>query len=196
LRILFIGDVVGRSGMDAVRQYLPEAKFEWKIDLTIVNGENAASNGFGITEAIFKELLDIGADVVTLGNHSWNQKEALEFIERTPRLIRPINYLPSAPGCGSVSIETKTGRRALIINALGRLFMEPVEDPFARIDRELNAHRLGRMSMRSWSTSIARQREKNRAPGTSATVALVSSWAPILTLPVQITKSCRAALRI
>jgi 2',3'-cyclic-nucleotide 2'-phosphodiesterase len=144
LRILFIGDVVGTSGMDAIRQYLPEAQSEWKIDLTIVNGENAASNGFGITEAIYNELLDIGADVVTLGNHSWNQKEALEFIERTPRLIRPINYLPTAPGCGSVTIETKTGRRALIINALGRLFMEPVEDPFAPIDRELNAHRLGK----------------------------------------------------
>jgi metallophosphoesterase (TIGR00282 family) len=144
LRILFIGDVVGRSGMDAVHQYLPEAQSEWKIDLTIVNGENAASGGFGITEAIYNELLDTGADVVTLGNHSWNQKEALEFIKRTPRLIRPINYLQTAPGCGSVSIETKTGRRALIINALGRLFMEPVEDPFAPIDRELNAHRLGK----------------------------------------------------
>ena len=84
MRILFIGDVVGRSGMDAIHQYLPEAQSEWKIDLTIINGENAASNGFGITEVIYNELLDIGADVVTLGNHSWNQKEALEFIERTP----------------------------------------------------------------------------------------------------------------
>jgi 2',3'-cyclic-nucleotide 2'-phosphodiesterase len=144
VRILFIGDVVGRSGMDAIRLYLPQALSDWEIDLTIVNGENAATSGFGITEAIYNELLEVGADVITLGNHSWNQKEALEFIGRAPRLIRPINYLPTAPGHGAVSIETKTGRRALIINALGRMFMEPVENPFAPIDRELNAHRLGK----------------------------------------------------
>jgi len=138
LRILFVGDVVGRSGRDAIAGYLPRAIADWKIDLTIVNGENAAG-GFGITEAIYNDFLDAGADAVTLGNHSWNQKEALVFIERAPRLIRPINYMPGTPGRGAALIETRNGQRALVINALGRLFMEPVDDPFAMIDREIEA---------------------------------------------------------
>src|SRR3954464_8481 len=133
MRILFIGDVVGKSGMDAIREHLPGAIADWRIDLTIVNAENAASTGFGITEAIYNDLLAAGADVVTLGNHSWAQKEALEFIDRAPRLIRPINYLPCAPGHGAAFIETKGGQRAMVINALGRLFMEPAEDPFGPI---------------------------------------------------------------
>jgi metallophosphoesterase (TIGR00282 family) len=138
LRILFIGDVVGRSGRDAIVEHLPTAIADWKIDLAIVNGENAAG-GFGITEAIYNDFIDAGADAVTLGNHSWNQKEALVFIERAPRLVRPINYMPGTPGRGAALIETRNGQRALVINALGRLFMEPVDDPFAMIDREIEA---------------------------------------------------------
>jgi metallophosphoesterase (TIGR00282 family) len=138
LRILFIGDVVGRSGRDAIVEHLPKAIADWKIDLAIVNGENAAG-GFGITEAIYNDFIDAGADAVTLGNHSWNQKEALVFIERAPRLVRPINYMPGTPGRGAALIETRNGQRALVINALGRLFMEPVDDPFAMIDREIEA---------------------------------------------------------
>jgi len=138
LRILFIGDVVGRSGRDAIVEHLPKAIADWKIDLAVVNGENAAG-GFGITEAIYNDFIDAGADAVTLGNHSWNQKEALVFIERAPRLVRPINYMPGTPGRGAALIETRNGQRALVINALGRLFMEPVDDPFAMIDREIEA---------------------------------------------------------
>jgi metallophosphoesterase (TIGR00282 family) len=138
LRILFVGDVVGRSGRDAIMEHLPKVIADWKLDLTVVNGENSAG-GFGITEAIYNDFLDAGADAVTLGNHSWNQKEALVFIERAPRLVRPINYMPGTPGRGAVLVETRTGKRALVINALGRLFMEPVDDPFAMIDRELEA---------------------------------------------------------
>ena len=138
MRILFIGDVVGRSGRDAIVEHLPKAIADWKIDLTVVNGENAAG-GFGITEAIYNDFIDAGADAVTLGNHSWNQKEALVFIERAPRLVRPINYMPGTPGRGAALIETRNGQRALVINALGRLFMEPVDDPFAMIDREIEA---------------------------------------------------------
>jgi hypothetical protein len=138
LRILFIGDVVGRSGRDAIMEHLPKAIADWKLDLTVVNGENSAG-GFGITEAIYNDFIDAGADAVTLGNHSWNQKEALVFIERAPRLVRPINYMPGTPGRGAALVETRTGKRALVINALGRLFMEPVDDPFAMIDRELEA---------------------------------------------------------
>jgi metallophosphoesterase (TIGR00282 family) len=138
LRILFIGDVVGRSGRDAIMEHLPKVIADWKIDLAVVNGENSAG-GFGITEAIYNDFIDAGADAVTLGNHSWNQKEALVFIERAPRLVRPINYMPGTPGRGAALIETRNGQRALVINALGRLFMEPVDDPFAMIDREIEA---------------------------------------------------------
>jgi 2',3'-cyclic-nucleotide 2'-phosphodiesterase len=143
LRILFIGDVVGKAGREAIRTHLRGCISQWKVELTIVNGENAADQGFGITQPIYEELLAAGADAVTLGNHSWNRREALQFIKDAPRLIRPINYLSSVPGRGAALIETKAGRRALVINALGRLFMEPAEDPFGRIGAELDAHPLG-----------------------------------------------------
>lgn len=142
MRILFVGDVVGRAGMAAIAEHLPRVISDWDVDLTIVNGENAADAGFGITEAIYNRLIEAGADAVTLGNHTWAQKEALEFIGRAPRLVRPINYLPTAPGRGAVLVETRRGQRALVINALGRLFMEPVEDPFSRIAAELDARPL------------------------------------------------------
>ena len=143
MRILFIGDVVGQSGCDAISERLPKAIADWKIDLAIVNGENAAG-GFGITEAIYHEFIAAGADAVTLGNHSWSKKEALTFIERAPRLIRPLNYIPGTPGRGSVLVETRNGKRALVINALGRLFMDPVNDPFGLLDEEIAAHSLGK----------------------------------------------------
>ena len=144
MRILFVGDVVGKVGREAIRTYLPGCISQWRIDLCVVNGENAADQGFGITQPIYEELLAAGADAVTLGNHSWNRREALQFIEDAPRLIRPINYLSGTPGRGAALIETKTGRRALVINALGRLFMEPVEDPFGRIGAEFDANPPGR----------------------------------------------------
>ncbi|CAL75046.1 Metallo-phosphoesterase [Bradyrhizobium sp. ORS 278] len=138
MRILFVGDVVGRAGRTAVTDHLPGLIRDWRLDLVIVNGENAAG-GFGITEAIYQELLDAGADAVTLGNHSWDQREALVFIERAPRLVRPANYPPGTPGRGAALIETKTGARALVVNVLGRVFMTPFDDPFAAIAREIGA---------------------------------------------------------
>ncbi|MBB5053008.1 hypothetical protein HNQ36_002999 [Afipia massiliensis] len=138
MRILFVGDVVGRSGRVAVNEMLPGLIRDWKLDLVIVNGENAAG-GFGITEAIYHELLEAGADAITLGNHSWDQREALVFIERAPRLIRPANFPPGTPGRGAALIDTRNGKRALVINGIGRVFMQPFDDPFAIIDRELNA---------------------------------------------------------
>lgn len=114
---------------------------DWKIDLTVVNGENAAG-GFGITEAIYHDFVAAGADAVTLGNHSWSKKEALAFIENAPRLVRPLNYLPGTPGRGAILVETRSGRRALVINALGRLFMDPVNDPFGLMDQEIASHPL------------------------------------------------------
>jgi len=138
MRILFIGDVVGRSGRTIVLERLPRLVAEWKLDLVVVNGENAAG-GFGITEAIYNDLIDAGADAITLGNHAWDQREALVFIERAPRLIRPINYPPGTPGRGSALIDAKNGARALVINAMGRIFLDPLDDPFAAIERELSA---------------------------------------------------------
>ena len=138
MRILFIGDVVGRSGRNAVLERLPKLIADWKLDLVVLNGENAAG-GFGITEAIYNELIDAGCDAVTLGNHAWDQREALVFIERAPRLIRPINYPAGTPGRGAAMIETRGGKRVLVINAMGRIFIEPLDDPFAAIERELSA---------------------------------------------------------
>ncbi len=138
MRILFVGDVVGRSGRQAVLERLPGLIALWKLDLVVVNGENAAG-GFGITEAIYNDLIDAGADAVTLGNHSWDQREALVFIERAPRLIRPLNYPAGTPGRGAALIDAKNGQRALVINAMGRIFMDALDDPFAAIDRELTA---------------------------------------------------------
>lgn len=138
MRILFIGDVVGRSGRTAVLERLPGLVSDWKLDLVVVNGENAAG-GFGITETIYNELIDAGADAVTLGNHAWDQREALVFIERAPKLIRPVNYPKGTPGRGAALVDTKNGKRALVINAMGRIFMDAMDDPFAAVERELSA---------------------------------------------------------
>src|SRR5499433_647528 len=138
MRILFIGDVVGRSGRTIVTERLPDLIGKWKLDLVVVNGENAAG-GFGITEVIYNELIDAGADAVTLGNHAWDQKEALVFIERAPRMIRPLNFPKGTPGRGAAVIEAKNGARVLVVNAMGRIFMDPLDDPFGAVDRELVA---------------------------------------------------------
>src|SRR3954469_16575661 len=138
MRILFIGDIVGRSGRTVLLQRLPGLIRDWKLDFVAINGENAAG-GFGITEAIFQEFIDAGADVVTGGNHSWDQKEALVFIERAPRLLRPINFPKGTPGRGAALVEAKNGARVLVLNAMGRIFMDPLDDPFAAIEKELAA---------------------------------------------------------
>ena len=138
MRILFVGDVIGRSGRAIVLGRLPRLVADWKLDLVVVNGENAAG-GFGITETIYQDIIDAGADAITLGNHSWDQREALVFIERAPRLIRPLNYPPGTPGRGAAMIEAKNGARVLVINVLGRIFMDPLDDPFAAVERELAA---------------------------------------------------------
>jgi hypothetical protein len=138
LRILFVGDVVGRAGRSAIAEHLSGLVRDWSLDLVVVNGENSAG-GFGITEVIYQELLDAGADAITLGNHAWDQREALVFIDRAPRLIRPVNFPRGTPGRGAALVDTKTGKRALVINAMGRVFMTPFDDPFAALERELAA---------------------------------------------------------
>ncbi len=142
MRILFIGDVVGRAGRSAVLQQLPKLRAAWELDFVVVNGENAAG-GFGVTETICEEFFNAGADCVTLGNHSFDQREALVFITRQPRLIRPVNYPRGTPGRGANVYETAKGARVLVVNILGRVFMDALDDPFAAIERELEACPLG-----------------------------------------------------
>jgi len=140
MRIAFFGDVVGRSGRDGLSDHLPGLRRRLGLDFVIVNAENAAA-GFGITENTARELFDAGADCLTLGNHSWDQKEALTYIVREPRLIRPANYpiLSDAPGRGSNLFELQDGRRILVVNVLGRVHMDAMDDPFAAVNRELDS---------------------------------------------------------
>ncbi len=138
MRILFLGDVVGRSGRVAVIEHLPELRERYALDFVVVNGENAAG-GFGITEPILIELLDAGADVVTTGNHVFDQREALVFIERHDRLLRPLNFPQGTPGKGAGLFKAKSGADVLVINALGRVFMADLDDPFRAVERELEA---------------------------------------------------------
>jgi 2',3'-cyclic-nucleotide 2'-phosphodiesterase len=142
MRLLFIGDVVGRAGRTVLLEELPKLRLAWGLDCVIVNGENAAG-GFGITETICAEFVAAGADCVTLGNHAFDQREALVFIARQPRLIRPLNYPRGTPGGGANLIETATGARVLVVNLMGRIFMDALDDPFAAIERELFACPLG-----------------------------------------------------
>jgi len=141
MRIVFLGDVVGRSGRKAVCEVLPALRQRLAADFVIVNGENAAG-GAGITEAIFEELRGAGADCVTLGNHAWDQREALVFIERQERLLRPVNFPPGTPGRGAGLFTAANGGQVLVVNAMGRIFMESLDCPFQAIERELNACRL------------------------------------------------------
>jgi len=144
MRFAFFGDVVGRAGRDGLSDHLPALRRRLDLEFVIVNAENAAA-GFGITENTARELFDAGADCLTLGNHSFDQKEALTYIVREPRLIRPVNYplFADTPGRGSQMFETDSGKRILVINVLGRVHMDSLDDPFGAVDRELEACPLG-----------------------------------------------------
>ncbi len=142
MRLLFIGDVMGRSGRTAIAAELPDLRTRWHLDCVVVNGENAAG-GAGITESICADLLAAGADAVTLGNHAFDQREALIFIEREPRLVRPLNYPTGTPGRGAALVEIADGRRVLVVNVMGRVFMDALDDPFAGLEREIEACPLG-----------------------------------------------------
>jgi metallophosphoesterase (TIGR00282 family) len=140
MRIAFFGDVVGRAGRDGLAEHLPRLRRRLGLEFVIINAENAAA-GFGITESTARELFDAGADALTLGNHSWDQKEAMTYIVREPRLIRPLNYpaMARAPGRGAQLFDVAGGRRILVINLLGRVHMDALDDPFASVDAALNA---------------------------------------------------------
>lgn len=138
MRLLFLGDIVGRPGRAAIVERLPGLVQRYRIDFVVINGENAAG-GFGITEAILNDVIDAGADCVTLGNHAFDQKETLVFIERHDRLVRPLNYPKGTPGRGSTLLRAKSGADVLIINAMGLVFMPDLNCPFRAIDAELTA---------------------------------------------------------
>jgi len=142
MRLLFVGDIVGRAGRAIFLEHIQRLRATWRLDCVIVNGENAAG-GFGITETICTELLAAGADCITLGNHAFDQREALVFIAREPRLVRPLNYPKGAPGNGAHMIQSASGARILIINLMGRVFMEALDDPFATAAREIATCPLG-----------------------------------------------------
>lgn len=142
MRLLFCGDIVGRPGRDALAAHLPRVRRELEPDFIVVNGENAAS-GFGITEKICNSLFEMGVDVITGGNHSWDQREMLNHINRETRLLRPHNFPAGTPGRGAAVFEATRGRKVLVLNVMARLFMDPLDDPFATVQRELDRHRLG-----------------------------------------------------
>jgi metallophosphoesterase (TIGR00282 family) len=142
MRILFIGDVVGRTGREAVAAALPRLRDALRIDLAVVNAENA-SHGFGLGPDMAAALFAAGADVITLGNHAWDRKEIVPYIAETPRLLRPLNFPPGTPGAGAVVVEVAGGRRALVAQAMGRLYMDPLDCPFRGMAAELSRYRLG-----------------------------------------------------
>ena len=142
MHILFLGDVVGRTGRDAVVAALPKLRAGLRADLVVVNAENA-SHGFGLGPDMARDLFAAGADAITLGNHAWDRKELIPYIAETPRLIRPLNFPPGTPGAGSILLTLADGRRALVLNAMGRLFLDALDCPFRTTAVELSKYRLG-----------------------------------------------------
>ncbi|GMG85550.1 TIGR00282 family metallophosphoesterase [Paralimibaculum aggregatum] len=143
MRILFLGDIVGRAGRMAVIERLPGLRSTERLDFVIVNAENAAA-GYGLTASIAQELFAAGADVLTLGDHAFDQKEMLTAIEGEPRLLRPLNFARTAPGRGAAVYEATRGRKVLVAVALGRVFMSrPYDDPFSALDQVLRTHPVG-----------------------------------------------------
>jgi metallophosphoesterase (TIGR00282 family) len=142
MRILFIGDIIGRPGRDVVAAELPRLRDHLKTDFVIVNGENAAG-GFGITRNVAEEFFALGIDCITTGNHWADQKEILTYIDDEDRILRPRNYPAGVPGKGAGLYETRAGQRVLVVNVMGRVFMDALDDPFASIEAELTACPLG-----------------------------------------------------
>jgi metallophosphoesterase (TIGR00282 family) len=142
VKLLYLGDLVGRSGRQAVVEKLPELRRNLGVDFVIVNGENAAS-GFGITPKICDELYAAGADAIVLGNHAWDARDIIAHIDSEPRLIRPLNFPEGTPGRGIAAFELPSRRKIIVMQAMGRVFMEALDDPFACVERELAKYRLG-----------------------------------------------------
>lgn len=142
MRILFLGDVVGRAGRDAIEKHLPGLKASLKTDAVIVNVDNA-SHGFGVTCKIADEILAMGVDCLTGGDHVWDQKEIIPYIDREKRLIRAQNFPPGNPGAGTFVKELPDGRKLLVLHLMGRVFLEGFDDPFRCADEVLKKYALG-----------------------------------------------------
>jgi len=143
MRLLFLGDVMGRSGRAAVAARLPRLRSDLRLDFVVVNGENATA-GAGLSADHAREMLNAGADCLTLGDHAFDQRDMLSFIEQEPRILRPLNYARSAPGHGVRVFEASGGRKVLVAQALGQVFMKrPFDDPFSALDQVLRTHALG-----------------------------------------------------
>ncbi len=184
MRILFLGDVVGRSGRDAVVAALPGLRTGLRTDIVIVNGENA-SHGFGLAPDMAQAMLRAGADVITLGNHSWDRKELIPFIAQEPRVVRPLNFPPGTPGAGSYVVVLADGRRALVLNAMGRLFMDPLDCPFRGTAELLARYKLG--------ASVAAIVADFHAEATSETMAYGHSFDGAVSLVVGTHTHCPSA---
>ncbi len=143
MRILFLGDVVGRSGRRAIRERLKQLRESWALDFVVLNAENA-TDGAGLSPDHAKLLLDAGADCLTLGDHAFDQREMIGFIEREPRVLRPLNFAKVAPGQGARIFEDQRGRKVLVAQVLGQSFMKrPFSDPFSAVDAVLRKYPLG-----------------------------------------------------
>lgn len=145
MKVLFLGDVMGRVGRRAVAERLPAIRERLKLDFVVINGENATS-GAGITPDHANGLFSAGTDVVTLGDHAFDQKDMLSYIDREPRILRPLNYAKGAPGMGARVFDAPGGRKILVLQILGQVFMKrPFDDPFSAVDEVLRKHPLGGM---------------------------------------------------
>ena len=142
MRLLMCGDVVGRSGRKVVRNNLKKLRERYAIDFVIVNGENAA-HGFGITEKICGQFFKLGVDVITTGNHAWDQREIINYIDMEHRLLRPLNYPKHTPGNGSGIFKARNGARVFVGQVMGRLFMDSLDDPFVVMDKVLSESKMG-----------------------------------------------------
>lgn len=142
MKLLFCGDVLGRSGRDAIEEHVPLLRERLGLDFVVVNGENAA-HGFGITPKICEEFFAAGVDVITLGNHSWDQREIMPYLDSETRVLRPRNYPTGTPGKGVGIYPAPRGRKVMVIQVMGRLFMDALDDPFAAVEAEMSRQRLG-----------------------------------------------------
>ncbi|MEM1237873.1 MAG: TIGR00282 family metallophosphoesterase [Pseudomonadota bacterium] len=143
MRILFLGDVMGRAGRTAITTRLAQLRDDWKLDFICVNAENATS-GVGLSADHAKALLDAGADCLTLGDHAFDQREMLSFIEKEPRIMRPLNFAKGAPGRGVAVFEATRGRKIVVAQVLGQVFMKrPFDDPFSAVDAVFQRHKIG-----------------------------------------------------
>jgi len=144
MRILFLGDVMGRTGRDAVAAKLPDMRKDWQLDFVVVNGENATA-GVGLSAAHAQKLLAGGVDCITLGDHAFDRRDMMRFIDTEPRILRPLNFAPNAPGKGFRVFDGAGGRKVLVLQALGQVFMKkPFADPYSAVDAVLKAHPIGK----------------------------------------------------